>query len=137
MRHIYSTPHLICTAFFDHYPNLLRSYSLTRERTIAIEKVELLGKRLDKIEHHLRLLAESGSITQDKNKLTIDIKKLASEFDIADLEGIQERIHDVMATIMYFDYRPRLTLRAKFDTEKAANLIAHLNTLIQDYKWSQ
>jgi len=114
--------------------------ALTKERTIAIEKVELLGKRLDKIEHHLRSIAESGSISQDKKKITIDIKKLASEFNISDLEGMQERIHSVMFSIMYDDSpynKPRMKITEEFDAEKAANWLAHLNTLIEYYKWSQ
>lgn len=116
--------------------------ALTKERTIALERVEQLGKRLDKIEHHLRVLADSGSLSQDRNKITIDIKKLAKEFDIADLEGIQERIHKAMDSVLYYedDYGrafPRITLRDKIKAETVARWFEHLNKLIQNYKWSQ
>jgi hypothetical protein len=130
---------------FDNIKNTLKKQwagffydALTKERTVAIEKVELLGKRFDKIENYVRQIAESGSISQDKKKLIFDIKKLASEFDIADLEGIQEKIHGAILEIMYGDYdNPRFKLRAKFDAKNAFDWMAHLNTLIQNYKWSQ
>lgn len=116
--------------------------SLTKERTVAIEKVETLGKRLDKIEHQLRLLAESGNVSYDKNKLTIDIKKLMSEFDIADLEALQEKIHNLMNSIInhedyYGEIKPRLTIHEKLTADKALTWLNHLNELIQNYKWSQ
>ncbi len=116
--------------------------ALTKERTIAIEKVELLGKRLDKIEQHLRSLAESTSTSQDKDKLTIDIKKLASEFNMADLEQMQDKINQLLSDILYdiddnLNMVRRFTLQERLDSDSAANWLSHLNDLIQNYKWSK
>lgn len=117
--------------------------ALTKEKTIAIEKVELLGKKLERIEHQLRLLAESSTAAQDNNKRTIDVKRLASEFDIADLEQVQQKIDEAINIILYTEeddwapYERRFTLYEYFDIAKASNWLTHMDTLIQDYKWSK
>jgi hypothetical protein len=116
--------------------------ALTKQRTIAIEKVELLGKRLDKIEQHLRLLAESSSSSQDKNKLTIDIKSLASDINLTDLEQIQDKINSVISEIIngyddFGNYTPRFTLKKEVTSHTASLWLSHLNELIQNYKWSK
>lgn len=119
--------------------------ALTKERTIAIEKVEQLGKRLDKIERHLRTLAESSEASQDNSKITVDIKKLASEFNFDDLEKMQEKISEIISTILYdwdrygdsFEGRPRFTLLEPFNPDIASTWLSSLNGIIQNYKWSK
>ncbi|KWT82651.1 DUF4062 domain-containing protein [Candidatus Magnetominusculus xianensis] len=115
--------------------------SLTRQRNIAVEKVELLGKRLDRIEHHLRTLAESSTASKDRNKSTIDIKEFTSEFNIAELEQMQEKIDDIISEIIYFDdgYRckQRISFNKHFDLHLTSTWLFSLLTLIQTHKWSK
>jgi hypothetical protein len=112
--------------------------ALTKERTIAIEEVERLGKKLERVEHQLRLLTINSSIENDNDKRTIDIKKLVSEFDLADLEQVQQIINKTLNDILRDELgQRRVTLNKKFNAKSASEWLAHLNILIQNYKWSE
>jgi len=50
--------------------------ALTKERTVAMEQVEALALKLDKIEYQMRLIADIKGTTPGDNKVTIDITKL-------------------------------------------------------------
>ncbi len=133
---------------FENIRDLLRKQwagylfdSLTKETTVAIECVEALGKRLDRIEHQLRLIAEGTIRKGDSSKITIDLRKLASDFKIADLELMQDKISENVFELLYqgqdCEYQPRIKFKAQFDNGMACKLFDKIGELIQNYKWSK
>jgi len=131
-------------SFEDIRDNLKKQWAgffydaLTKETTVALEKVEGLEKKLEKIETHLKLLVDSVKKTGDKNKVTIDIGKLTSELSIENLKEIQEKIDSLLNKILIDnDYGIRLKFREKFDEQKSADWLGSLEKIVHDYKWSK
>ncbi|MCG6551844.1 MAG: DUF4062 domain-containing protein [Candidatus Magnetominusculus sp. LBB02] len=136
--------------FFDDIKKTLRKQwagffydALTKQRSIAVEKVDELGKRLDKIEQHLRTLAESSTTSQSRSNLTIDMQRFSEEINMADMEQLKERIDDILSSILYYHEEDeweirhhRFVLNETFDLHMTATWLFSLGGLIQNYKWS-
>jgi len=111
--------------------------ALTKERTVSVEKIEDLKKRLEKIESLLKTLTESSKATKD-NKITIDLEKIISEIDIDELEKIQEKIDNLLSEILtYYNNKPRLKIKKEFDDKLAENWLSHLSKVVHNFKWSK
>ena len=111
--------------------------SLTKERTVSIEKVERLENRLEKIESLLKKIAESSKQTKDKNKITIDLEKIISEIDIDELQELQEKIDNLLTEILSADYLPRIRIKKEFDEEICEKWLSNLDGIVRNFKWSK
>ena len=112
--------------------------SLTKESTVSIEKIDSLGKRLERIEHQLKLIAESTKVTGDSNKITIDIEKLSSEMDIENLEEMQNKIDNLLVDILKDQrFRPRIQFKQSITEKECSDFLDILNEVVKNYKWSK
>ena len=112
--------------------------SLTKESTVSIEKVELLGKKLEKIEHQLKLIAESTKVTGDKNKITIDLRKLSTGMDIENLVEMQDKIDLLLKSVLENErFLPRLQFKRKVNEKESDMFLDTLNEVVKNFKWSK
>lgn len=111
--------------------------SLTKDKNVAIEHIENISKRLDRIEHQLKLLSEGSKSTSDQNTITIDIGKLASEYNIENLTEIQEKINSLLDEILYSGVNPRIKFHVWFDEIMCNEWLKSIPEIIHTYKWSK
>ena len=110
--------------------------SLTKESSIAVKKLEVLGDRLDRIEHQLRLLVDGTSRKDKDHRVTIDVTKLANDFDIKDIKVLQSRIRFNMSELLYTQNGPRIEFKKEVTKDQAIKLFNRIGEFIQKYKWS-
>lgn len=112
--------------------------ALTKERTVALEEIQKIDGRLEKIEKQLRLLAEGSKVSNDKGQLIINIDKLTNELDLENLEALQDKIHSIITSILYDDYlNPRITIKEMFDEKTALQFLKDLSEVVKTFKWSK
>lgn len=112
--------------------------SLVSNRNVAIEELEDVTNRLERIENQLRLLAEGRKSKDDSGNVTFDVRKLASEMEIKDLEDVQEQISSCLETLTWHSDRgARLTLRARPTEEQSLACIDGLNSVVQRFRMSK
>lgn len=130
---------------FDDIKDVLRKQwagfvydALTKESTVPIEKIDSFGKKLEKIEHQLRLIAESTKVTGEHNKVTIDLEKLTSDMDIENLEVMQNKINTLLIDILKdVEYNPRIEFKQSITEKDCSVFMESLNELVKNYKWSK
>lgn len=112
--------------------------ALTKESTVSIEKIELLGKKLERIEHQLKLLAESTKVTGENNQITINLDKLTNDMDIDNLEEVQNKIDKLLLAILKDSlYQPRFELKEIMGETEALKFIETIDEIVKSYKWSK
>jgi len=112
--------------------------SLTKDKNVAIVHIENIAKRLDKIEHQLKLFNEGTKSVSDHNTITIDIGKLNSEYNIENLLEIQDKINSLLYRLLHTSRGDRrIIFKEKYDTAKCSEWLDALPKIILKYKWSK
>ncbi len=119
--------------------------ALTTRQTVAIDKIELLEKKLGKIEYQLKLLSDGIISRNENNTISIDIASFSKELDIENLSEIQDKIDSILFEMLYgieenafepYSYK-LLSFREKITPEKAAEWLKHIGNIVKEYKWSK
>lgn len=115
--------------------------SLTKEQNVPIGKIVTIERKLERIEHQLKLLSDNITSRNGADTISIDIANLTKEMNIDNLTELQNKIDEVLDEMLYEqadNYAPPLI---RFTQKVSANNISkwfeNIEKIIQDYKWSK
>lgn len=112
--------------------------SLTKEKTVALDQVQQISEKLEKIEKQLKLLTEGTKQRSNQGEIIINIEKYLTEMDLENLEKLQDRIEFLLNDILFDEIgNPRVIIRKMLDHDSASSFLDNLSVVARNYKWSK
>ncbi len=117
--------------------------SIEGMRTVSKSMFDGVSKKMDKIEHQLKVLIESQSQTNQKEgKVNVDLQKLISEQSLEDFDKLREKIFSVVNDLLIeYDWNnneiARISFNKKVELSSFKSWIDNLSQTVLKFKWAK